>query len=148
MQRLLLMVRKDLLRQLRSPMSILLVLSFPLIFTSLLALTFGSGSEPGVPKVKLLVEDHDDSFLSRALLSVTGSEQMAEFFRVAGAGHAAEAVTLPRTKVLIHTFEGILAAPGVSALRLADFIDPSLDAARMTEVVLKRSPECAPGMEV
>jgi len=82
MQRLLLMVRKDLLRQLRSPMSILLVLSFPLIFTTLLALTFGSGSNPGIPKVKLLVEDHDGSFLSQALLSVTNSEQMAEYFDV------------------------------------------------------------------
>ena len=82
MQRLMLMVRKDLLRQRRSPMSILLVLSCPLIFTTVLALTFGSGSNPGVPKVKLLVEDHDDSFLSQALLSATGSEQMAEYFDV------------------------------------------------------------------
>lgn len=82
MQRILLMVRKDLLRQLRSPMAILLLLSFPLVFTSLLALTFGSGSQPTMPKVQLLVEDLDDSFVSGALVSAVTSEQMAKYFDV------------------------------------------------------------------
>jgi len=86
MQRLLLMVRKDLLRQVRSPMGILFALSFPIVFTALLALTFGSGSQPRIPKVKLLVEDLDDSFLSGALVSATGSEQMAEYFDVEQVG--------------------------------------------------------------
>ena len=82
MQRILLMVRKDLLRQLRSPMAILLLLSFPLVFTSLLALTFGSGSQPTMPKVQLLVEDLDDTFVSGALVSAVTSEQMAKYFDV------------------------------------------------------------------
>jgi len=82
MRRILLMVRKDLLRQFRSPMAILLLLSFPLVFTSLLALTFGSGSQPRMPKVQLLVEDLDDSFVSGALISAVTSEQMGKYFDV------------------------------------------------------------------
>lgn len=86
MRRILLMVRKDLLRQLRSPMAILLLLSFPLVFTSLLALTFGSGSQPRMPKVQLLVEDLDDSFVSGALVSAVTSEQMGKYFDVEQVG--------------------------------------------------------------
>ena len=41
MQRILNMVRKDLRRQLRSPMAMLFVLSFPVVFTTMLALAFG-----------------------------------------------------------------------------------------------------------
>jgi len=82
MRPILLMVRKDLLRQVRSPMALLLSLSFPLVFTSLLALTFGSGSQPSMPRVQLLVEDLDDSLASGALVSAVTSEQMAEYFDV------------------------------------------------------------------
>jgi len=80
MSRLWLMVRKDLLRQLRAPMSMLLVLSFPLVFATLIALAFGGAGGSGFPKVDLLVEDRDDSMLSRLLLAATESEQMAQYF--------------------------------------------------------------------
>ena len=86
MSRLWLMVRKDLLRQLRAPMGMLFVLSFPVIFATLLALTFGSGGGSGMPKVDLLVEDLDDSMVSRLLLSATDSEQMAQYFDVERVG--------------------------------------------------------------
>ena len=86
MRRILLMVRKDLLRQLRSPLAILLLLSFPLVFTSLLALTFGTGSQPSMPKVELLVEDLDGSFVSGALVSAVTSEQMGKYFDVERVG--------------------------------------------------------------
>lgn len=84
--RVLSMVRKDLLRQVRSPLGILLVLSFPLIFSALIALTFGSGAEPRIPKFKLLVQDLDESFVSGALISAAGSEQVAEYFDVRSVG--------------------------------------------------------------
>ena len=86
MRRVLLMVRKDLLRQVRSPLAILLLLSFPLVFASLLALTFGAGSTPKMPKVQLLVEDLDGSFLSGALISAVTSEQMGTYFDVETVG--------------------------------------------------------------
>lgn len=86
MGRILGMVRKDLLRQIRSPMAILFVLAFPVVFTTMLALAFGSGSSPAMPRVQLLIEDLDDSLLSQALLSVTASEQMAQYFDVRKVG--------------------------------------------------------------
>jgi ABC-type multidrug transport system permease subunit len=86
MRSILLMVRKDLLRQLRAPMAILLMLAFPLVFTSLLALTFGSGAQPSMPKVQLLVEDLDGSFVSGALVSAVTSEQMGKYFDVEQVG--------------------------------------------------------------
>jgi ABC-type Na+ efflux pump permease subunit len=84
MRRVWLMARKDLLRQLRSPLAISMVLAFPLVFAGLLALTFGGSG--GIPKVHLLVEDRDDSMLSGLLVGALGNEQMAEFFRVEPAG--------------------------------------------------------------
>jgi ABC-type multidrug transport system permease subunit len=62
------------------------LLSFPLVFTSLLALTFGSGSQPRMPRVQLLIEDLDDSFASGALVSAVTSEQMARYFDVEQVG--------------------------------------------------------------
>ena len=82
----LLMVRKDLLRQVRSPMGILFALSFPVVFATLIALAFGTGAQPKFPKVQLLVEDLDDSFLSAALVSATTNDQVAEYFEVRPVG--------------------------------------------------------------
>jgi ABC-2 type transport system permease protein len=81
---IMLLVRKDLLRRLRSPLSILVILCFPLIFSALLAMAFGGGS--GVPRAQILIEDLDDSFLSRLLLGSATSEQMGEYFDVRQVG--------------------------------------------------------------
>jgi len=85
MGRLWLMVRKDLLRQVRSPLGMSLVLAFPLVFSALLALTFGTGGDR-VPRVRLLVENRDGEFLSSVLLSAFSSEQMGKFFDVSDVG--------------------------------------------------------------
>ena len=86
MQQLWLMVRKDLLRQVRSPLGVLMCLAFPLLFATLIALTFGGGSGPEMPRAHILVEDLDKSFLSDALVSATGSEQMSKYFEVEPVG--------------------------------------------------------------
>jgi ABC-2 type transport system permease protein len=75
------LVAKDLRRKLRSPLGFLVALAFPLLFSALIALTFGrTGS--GVPKVRLLVENRDDGLLGKMLLSAATSERMAEHFDV------------------------------------------------------------------
>jgi ABC-2 type transport system permease protein len=74
------MVRKDLLRHARQPLGPGLVLSFPLIFAGLIALTFGGASGP--PKVRLLVENRDDGLASRLALNALSHERMAAFFDV------------------------------------------------------------------
>ena len=81
MRVLALLVAKDLKRRLRSPLGLLIVLSFPIVFAGLLALSFGSGGDR-VPKIHLLVENQDDGIAANALLSALTSEQMAEFVDV------------------------------------------------------------------
>ncbi len=69
--RLLLMVRKDLLRRRRAPLGYVVALLFPLVFSLLMALSFGRGSV--APRVHLLVENRDDGmmggFLAAAFFS-------------------------------------------------------------------------------
>lgn len=75
------LVAKDLLRRIRSPLSILVTLAFPVLFAGMLALVFGGGGE-AVPKVRLLVEDRDGGLLANALKSAFTSRQMGRFFEV------------------------------------------------------------------
>ncbi len=78
------MIRKDLLRRVRAPLAVLVLLAFPVVFSLLLALTFGGGGS--APRVALLVENLDDGFLSGFLVSALGSEQTAEYFDVEPVG--------------------------------------------------------------
>jgi ABC-2 type transport system permease protein len=86
MRRVLAMVRKDLLRRLRSPLSTVLLILFPLIFSLIIGIVFGSQGESGVPTVHLLVEDRDESVLGMMMLGAFSSEQMAEIFQVEEVG--------------------------------------------------------------
>jgi ABC-2 type transport system permease protein len=91
MRRILLMVRKDLLRQLRTPLAIATVLAFPLVFAALIAVAFG-GAGDAAPRVRLLVEDRDGSFASGLLVGALTSDRAAEYFdveRVDAPGEAA-----------------------------------------------------------
>jgi ABC-2 type transport system permease protein len=76
-----LLVGKDLRRRARSPLGFLIVLSFPIVFSLLIALSFG-GHGDRIPKVHLLVENLDDEMGGNALLSALTSEQMAEYLDV------------------------------------------------------------------
>jgi ABC-2 type transport system permease protein len=75
------LVAKDLRRRIRSPLSVLVPLAFPVLFAGMLALVFGGGGE-AVPKVRLLVEDRDGGLLANALKSAFTSQQMGRFFEV------------------------------------------------------------------
>jgi ABC-type transport system involved in cytochrome c biogenesis permease component len=81
MRTLALLVSKDLRRRVRSPLGLLIVLSFPVVFALLIALSFGSKGDR-VPKIHLLVENQDDGIGANALLSALTSERMAEFVDV------------------------------------------------------------------
>ena len=85
MGRLASMVRKDLRRKSRAPLGIAAVLAFPLVFSGLLAATFGGGGS-GMPKVQLLVEDRDGTLLSGMLVSAFGSEAMTPYVEVQNVG--------------------------------------------------------------
>jgi ABC-2 type transport system permease protein len=76
-----LLVLKDLRRRARSPLGLLIVLSFPIVFAGLIALSFGSHGER-VPKIHLLVENQDDGIVANGLLSSLTSARMAEYVDV------------------------------------------------------------------
>jgi len=79
MRTVLLMVRKDLLRKVRSPLGIAVTLAFPILFAAMIGLIWGEGE---VPRVHLLVENLDDELFGNAMMSALGSDQVAEHFDV------------------------------------------------------------------
>ena len=72
------LVAKDLLRKMRSPLGLIVVLSFPLIFAGMIALAFGRGD--GIPKVRMLVANEDDGLLANVVASVFTSQQASKYF--------------------------------------------------------------------
>ncbi len=75
------MLRKDLQRKIRAPLGIAVVLSFPIVFSLMLAVTFGTGG--GAPaRIHLLVENRDDNFIGGILMSGLTSDEVAENFDV------------------------------------------------------------------
>ena len=81
MRALLAMIAKDLRRRTRAPLGIGVVLSFPIVFALMLALTFGTGGD-GPPRIRLLVENHDDDFIGAMLMSAITSDRAAENLEV------------------------------------------------------------------
>ena len=81
MRLLLAMVIKDLRRRARSPLPTILLLLFPVIFSGLIALTFGGG-EAKVPKVRLLIENRDDGLVGRLVASAFGQGEAKKYFEV------------------------------------------------------------------
>jgi ABC-2 type transport system permease protein len=79
------LVAKDLRRRLRSPLGLAIVLSFPVVFSLMLALAFGSRGDR-VPRPHLLVEDLDGEFVSQFVVSGLRSEQLAKHFEVEPVG--------------------------------------------------------------
>src|SRR5690349_17862840 len=66
------LIAKDLRRRLADPAGLLLNLSIPLVMAGLLALAFGgSGKDDNVPVLRLLVVNHDDGPVGRALAGAT-----------------------------------------------------------------------------
>ncbi len=85
MNRILLLLRKDLLRRWRSPLGVLAMLAFPLVFSGMMALAFG-GSDSGLPRARLLVEDRDDDLAGGLIQSFLGADQVSEFLETALVG--------------------------------------------------------------
>lgn len=80
------MLRKDLRRTVRLPLGVLVLLAFPLIFSLMLAVTFGGGESPSIPKVRLLIQDDDGELGARLIASALDSEQLSSYFDVEEAG--------------------------------------------------------------
>ncbi len=72
------LVLKDLKRKFRSPLGLIAVLCFPLLFAGMIALAFGRGDS--IPKVRMLVANEDDGLLANGVASVFTSQQASKFF--------------------------------------------------------------------
>jgi ABC-2 type transport system permease protein len=81
----LLLVRKDLRRRLRSPLSTILVLVFPLVLAGILAMAFGAG-ETKAPKVRLLIDDQDGELVGSLVAQAFARPEATEYFEVEKAG--------------------------------------------------------------
>ena len=80
MRLLLHLVAKDLKRKVRSPIGLIAVLLFPLLFAGMIALAFGKGNS--IPKVRMLVANEDDGILANGVASVFTSQQASKYFDV------------------------------------------------------------------
>ena len=116
------MVRKDLLRKLHSPLGIVVVLSFPLIFSLIVGVVFGGG-QPRMPEIELLLEDHDgDPLLPGLLRSIAATERFAGRFKIRNVGDEGRALLeANRADALLRIPQGFaarLAAGGPAELEL------------------------------
>jgi ABC-2 type transport system permease protein len=75
------LLRLELQRRLRDPLSLFAWLAIPFLMVILMIAVFGPKSG-GLPQVKMLLVDRDDSMLSRFLGSALDSPQVGEFLEV------------------------------------------------------------------
>jgi ABC-type Na+ efflux pump permease subunit len=120
MRLLVAMVVKDLRRRARSPLATLLLLSFPLIFAGLLALTFGSSGSQ-VPKVRLLIEDRDGGLVGRLVAAAFQQGDAQKYFEVKKVENVAGAAANPAALLEKEDATALLRLPaGFSADVLAE----------------------------
>jgi len=72
------MVRKDLLRRVKSPLGSLVMMSIPLILSGIIGLAFGGGGSSRFPTIHVLVEDHDKGIISGLLKGAFNQGDLAE----------------------------------------------------------------------
>ncbi len=81
MRTVLIIMRKDLLRRLRSPLSLIVFMLFPFIFSGLLALAFGGNNgQPGPPRFKMALVNQDEGLLGGFLAGAFENERMSQYF--------------------------------------------------------------------
>jgi ABC-2 type transport system permease protein len=83
LRRLVLIVKNDIKRRLRSPLVILVLLLTPILMSGIIGAIFAPKSgQSQLPKIDLLVVDKDKNFGSQLLLGAFASNQMEEMFQI------------------------------------------------------------------
>lgn len=75
------LIRKDFKRRLNAPMGSLGMMAIPLVLAVILGGAFG-GNSTGTPRVTLIIEDHDDSWLSAFYTGAFGRKELQDMFEV------------------------------------------------------------------
>lgn len=92
-RRVFLLLGKDLRRRRRSPLGVLVMLAFPLVFSGMLALAFGGdGDDGGLPRVRLLYEDRDDGLVGGFVASFLNNENVTDLVDLVPVGEEGQAM--------------------------------------------------------
>jgi len=75
------LVRMEVRRRTRDPLSFFTWIAIPLLMVFLLVAVFGPGGK-AIPRARLLVVDHDQAFLSGLLTGALSNERLREFLQV------------------------------------------------------------------
>ncbi len=73
-------LRKDLLRRVRSPLASIVYLLFPFLFSGLIAVTFGSGGDERAPRFPVALVNEDGGFVGGFVMGAFNQEQVSRFF--------------------------------------------------------------------
>jgi ABC-type multidrug transport system permease subunit len=77
------LLKKDFRRRLKNPGGYILLILSPVIWTLFIGLIFGPSKKENIlPKIKLLIEDHDASFASRMFVGAFSNKELAAMFEV------------------------------------------------------------------
>ena len=83
MRRVLLILKKDFQRRLKSPWGILILMAIPVIMTAIFGAVFAPSSDgSNLPKIKLLVVDLDKEFGSKILISAFDAPELEDMFQL------------------------------------------------------------------
>jgi len=74
-------LRKDLKKRIGSPWGIIILMSIPLIMTSLFGVAFGGNGEENV-KIKMLVENRDNGFISEFIIKSLDMPEVKKFINI------------------------------------------------------------------
>lgn len=89
MRRLLLILKTDVLRHLKSPLAIIIYIIIPIAMTGMIGLIFTPSSSGGeLPPIQLVLVDNDKGLASRLFLGAFDAEQMKKTFQVTVADEA------------------------------------------------------------
>lgn len=107
MRRILLILKNDIKRRARAPLTILVMLLIPIIMTGIIGMIFAPSDEGGqLPSIKVLLTDNDKALASKLLVGAFDSEQIKDLFqltmvdetegrRLIGKGKASALVIIP-----------------------------------------------------
>ncbi len=83
MRRVILILKKDFQRRMKSPWGILILLAIPVIMTAIFGAVFSpSGDGSSLPKIKLLVVDLDKEFAAKMLVSAFDAPDLEDMFQI------------------------------------------------------------------
>lgn len=80
------LLRKDISRRVKSPAGVLLLMAIPLVISMIFGTVFSPSGEQKLPRLKLLIVDSDDSFVSRFIKGSFTQGELSEMIELQEVG--------------------------------------------------------------